>query len=41
VMDNANVISDATEFDLTNKLAALEAKTSRQLVVVTLPSLQG
>ena len=41
VMDNANVISDSTEFDLTNKLAALEAKTSRQLVVVTLPSLQG
>ncbi len=41
VMDTANVISDATEFDLTNKLAALEAKTSRQLVVVTVPSLQG
>jgi uncharacterized protein len=41
VMDNANIISDATEFDLNNKLAALEAKTSRQLVVVTLPSLQG
>jgi uncharacterized protein len=41
VMDNANIISDATEFDLSNKLAALEQKTSRQLVVVTLPSLQG
>ena len=41
VMDNANVIDDATEFDLNNKLAALERKTSRQLVVVTLPSLQG
>src|ERR1700722_3539318 len=41
VMDNANIIRDSTEFDLTNKLAALEAKTSRQLVVVTLPSLQG
>jgi uncharacterized protein len=41
VMDNANIINDATEFDLNNKLAALEAKTSRQLVVVTLPSLQG
>ena len=27
--------------DLDQKLAALEAKTSRQLVVVTLPSLQG
>jgi uncharacterized protein len=41
VMDNANIISEATEFDLTNKLAALEGKTSRQLVVVTVPSLQG
>ena len=41
VMDNANILSDATEFDLNNKLAALEQKTSRQLVVVTLPSLQG
>src|ERR1700722_2713927 len=41
VMDNANVIGDATEFDLNNKLAALERKTSRQLVVVALPSLQG
>jgi len=41
VMDNANILSDATEFDLNNKLAALERKTSRQLVVVTLPSLQG
>jgi uncharacterized protein len=41
VMDNANVIDEATEFDLNNKLAALERKTSRQLVVVTLPSLQG
>jgi uncharacterized protein len=41
VMDNANIISDSTEFDLGNKLAALEQKTSRQLVVVTVPSLQG
>jgi uncharacterized protein len=41
VIDNANVLSDSTEFDLNNKLAALENKTSRQLVVVTLPSLQG
>src|SRR5580698_2309503 len=41
VVDNANVLSDATKSDLTQKLAALEAKTSRQLVVVTLPSLQG
>ncbi|HWY61866.1 MAG TPA: TPM domain-containing protein [Rhizomicrobium sp.] len=41
VMDNANILSDTTEFDLNNKLAALENKTSRQLVVVTIPSLQG
>ncbi len=41
VMDNANIIGDATEFDLNNKLAALEQKTSRQLVVVTVPSLGG
>jgi uncharacterized protein len=41
VVDNANILSAATRSDLTEKLAALEAKTSRQLVVVTLPSLQG
>ncbi len=41
VVDNANILSPATRSDLTDKLAALEAKTSRQLVVVTLPSLQG
>jgi uncharacterized protein len=41
VVDNANILSAATKSDLNDKLAALEAKTSRQLVVVTLPSLQG
>jgi uncharacterized protein len=41
VVDDARILSDATRQDLTQKLAALEAKTSRQLVVVTLPSLQG
>src|ERR1700733_8961416 len=41
VLDGANILSDTTKSDLTNKLAALEQKTSRQLVVVTLPSLQG
>ena len=41
VVDNANILSAETKSDLTGKLAALEAKTSRQLVVVTLPSLQG
>jgi uncharacterized protein len=41
VVDNANILSDATKSDLDTKLAALETKTSRQLVVVTIPSLQG
>src|SRR5580658_1795422 len=41
VVDGANILSDATKSDLDSKLAALEAKTSRQLVVVTIPSLQG
>ena len=41
VVDDAHVLSDQTKADLNQKLTALEAKTSRQLVVVTLPSLQG
>jgi len=41
VVDDAHVLSPATAADLTAKLADLEAKTGRQLVVVTLPSLQG
>ena len=41
VVDGANILSDATRQDLDGKLAALEAKTSRQLVVVTLASLNG
>ena len=41
VVDDANILSPQTKAALTDKLAALEAKTSRQLVVVTLPSLQG
>ena len=41
VVDDAHVLSEQTRADLDQKLAALEAKTSRQLVVVTLPSLQG
>ena len=41
VVDEAHVLSPATQADLTAKLAALEAKTSRQLVVVTLPGLGG
>jgi uncharacterized protein len=41
VVDAANVLSAQAENDLTQKLAALEATTTRQLVVVTLPSLEG
>jgi len=41
VVDNANILSAATRSDLDSKLAALESSTSRQLVVVTVPSLQG
>jgi len=41
VVDDAHVLSAQTAADLDAKLAALEAKTGRQLVVVTLPSLQG
>jgi uncharacterized protein len=41
VVDDAHVLSPEVQADLTQKLATLEQKTSRQLVVVTLPSLQG
>ncbi|MDE3204822.1 MAG: TPM domain-containing protein [Acidobacteriota bacterium] len=41
VVDDAHVLSPATSSDLTAKLADLETKTGRQVVVVTLPSLQG
>ncbi|HEX4634566.1 MAG TPA: TPM domain-containing protein [Rhizomicrobium sp.] len=41
VVDDAGILSSDTKSDLTRKLAALEQKTSRQLVVVTLSSLQG
>ncbi|MBV8681686.1 MAG: TPM domain-containing protein [Caulobacteraceae bacterium] len=41
VVDDAHVLSAETQAQLTQKLADLEQKTSRQLVVVTLPSLQG
>jgi uncharacterized protein len=40
-VDDAHVLSPATVTDLTAKLADLETRTGRQLVVVTLPSLQG
>ena len=41
VVDDAHVLSAQTQADLTGKLAALEQKTGDQLVVVTLPDLQG
>ncbi len=41
VVDQANILTPQSRADLTTKLEALEAKTSRQLVVVTVPSLQG
>jgi uncharacterized protein len=41
VMDNANLIPAEDEARLTARLAALEKSTRDQMVVVTLPSLQG
>ncbi len=41
VVDNAHLLSISQTVDLTSKLAALEAGTGRQLVVATVPSLQG
>jgi uncharacterized protein len=41
VVDAANIIPDADEAELTQKLAAVQQASSRQLVVATVPSLQG
>jgi uncharacterized protein len=41
VVDNAHVLDAGTAATIDGKLAALETKTGIQLVVVTLPSLQG
>jgi uncharacterized protein len=41
VIDNGDLISAAKEQALTDKLAALERDTTDQLVVVTVPDLQG
>jgi uncharacterized protein len=41
VVDEAGVLDAATQATLTQKLADFEAKTTNQLVVVTLKSLQG
>lgn len=41
VVDNANLLTPQQEASITAQLAALENDTTDQLVVVTLPSLQG
>lgn len=41
VVDAANIIPDAEEAQLTQKLEALEKQSKRQLVVATIPSLNG
>jgi uncharacterized protein len=41
VVDAAELLTPAQEAELTQKLAALEAATHRQLVVATVPSLEG
>jgi uncharacterized protein len=41
VVDAANIIPDSDEAALTQKLETLETASSRQLVVATVPSLQG
>lgn len=41
VVDNADLLSPQQEAELTTKLEALEAQTQRQLVVATIPDLQG
>lgn len=41
VVDNAGLLTPDQETAISGKLAALEAKNRRQLVIVTLPDLQG
>jgi uncharacterized protein len=41
VVDAADLLNPAQEAELTQKLASLEAATTRQLVVATVPSLEG
>jgi len=41
VVDDAHILTPAQVADLTSKSEALEAQTGRQLVVATVPSLQG
>ncbi len=41
VVDTANILTPADEAALTNKLAALEVQSGRQLVIATVPDLGG
>lgn len=41
VVDNADLLSPAQEVDLSSKLEALDARTGRQFVIATVPSLEG
>lgn len=41
VVDAANVLPEATKAELTAKLDALQRETNRQLIVATIPDLQG
>ena len=41
VVDNANLLSQSTRYQLTEMLQHQEKETSNQIVVVTLPDLQG
>ncbi|MGN6156176.1 MAG: TPM domain-containing protein [Sphingomicrobium sp.] len=41
VVDDAHILTPAVVADLTSKSQAIETKTGRQLVVATVPSLQG
>ncbi|MGB3805595.1 MAG: TPM domain-containing protein, partial [Erythrobacter sp.] len=41
VVDNADILSPEVEAQLTQRLESLEAQSQRQLVVATVPDLQG
>ena len=41
VVDEADIIDAATEAELTQKLEALETQSQRQLIIATIPDLQG
>ena len=41
VVDDAHILSPATQSEMTQELATYEGQTTNQIVVVTLPSLQG